>query len=217
MSDAGQAVLVFARAPVVGEAKTRLIPALGPRGAAALHAGLVERTLHTACRPGHAVQLWCHPDPGHDFFQDCATRFPLTLHAQAGGDLGTRMAQALAHALAGHERAVLIGTDCPTLGGDDLDEAFTALAADTDVVLGPAADGGYYLVGLNRPCEQMFAGIDWGGARVLSQTLARLRQSGLTHHLLAQRTDLDRPADLAGFEDRDAVMQRGRQLAGLDR
>lgn len=217
MNTARQAVLVFARAPQAGRAKTRLIPALGAAGAAALHAGLVERTLQTACRGGARVQLWCHPDPRHAFFRDCADRFPLSLHRQAGDDLGRRMAHALTTALSQHDRAVLIGTDCPALTARDLGAAFSALADGTDVVLGPATDGGYYLVGLSRASDDLFADIDWGSAEVLSRTLARLRQSGLSHHLLAPHPDLDRPADLAGFEDRDAVMQRGKQLAGLDR
>jgi rSAM/selenodomain-associated transferase 1 len=214
---ARQAVLIFARAPVTGRAKTRLIPALGDEGAAALHAGLVERTLHTAANAVHAVQLWCHPHPHHRFFQNCATRFSLSLHAQAGTDLGTRMAHALASALACHDQAVLIGTDCPTLSSSDLDEAFTALQAGTDVVLGPATDGGYYLVGLRQPHHHIFSGITWGNEQVLSQTLGRLRQSDLGHHLLALRPDLDRPADLADVDDRDRIIERGKQLVELDR
>lgn len=217
MTRVRQAVLVFARAPVPGQAKTRLIPRLGAAGAAALHAGLVDRTLQTACDSGRHVQLWCHPDTRHPFFGDCAARWPVSLHAQAGGDLGARMAHALAHALADHDLAVLIGSDCPTLDAGDLDEACSALADGVDAVLGPAADGGYYLVGLRAPRDAIFAGIDWGSDRVLSQTLARLRQSDLHHHLLARRGDLDTPADLAGFDDREAVMQRGERLAELDR
>jgi rSAM/selenodomain-associated transferase 1 len=214
---ARHALLVFARAPEVGQAKTRLIPALGPEGATALHAGLVERTLQTACGHGLPVQLWCHPDPEHVFFRDCASRFPVSLHAQCSGELGSRMAHALASALATHELAVLVGTDCPTLGTDDLHQAFAGLRQGADVALGPAVDGGYYLIGLRRPCDEIFSDIDWGSARVLSQTLARLRQLRLRHHLLARRPDLDRPADLDDFEDRDAVMLRGKQLVELDR
>ena len=212
-----QALLVFARAPEAGKAKTRLIPALGAEGAAALHAGLVDRTLQTAMLPDTELQLWYHPDPRNAFFQDCAQRYPASLHAQVGDNLGARMAHALASALAQHEQAILIGTDCPALTSGDLQEAFASLRKGTDVVLGPAADGGYYLVGLRRPYDSLFSDIDWGSSEVLSQTLSRLRQSGLHHHLLTLRPDLDRPTDLAGFEDRDAVMLRGKQLVELDR
>lgn len=216
MTRSRQALLVFARAPVVGRAKTRLIPALGAAGAAALHAGLVERTLQTAAQLPVDLQLWCHPDPGHAFFRTCATRFPLSLQRQVGVDLGQRMAQALAAALARYDRAVLIGTDCPSLGADAVAQAFAVLQQGADAVLGPAADGGYYLVGLCRPQAHLFSGIDWGSDRVLSQTLSRLRQYRLDYRLLDPRQDLDTPADLAGLDDRDALLRRGKRLVELD-
>jgi rSAM/selenodomain-associated transferase 1 len=211
-----QALLVFARAPVVGQAKTRLIPALGAAGAAALHAALVERTLQAMAGLSADLQLWCHPDPGHAFFRACATRFPLDLERQVGTDLGQRMAQALAAALARYDSAVLIGTDCPSLGADAVAQAFAVLQQGADVVLGPAADGGYYLVGLCRPQPPIFSGIDWGGDRVLSQTRSRLRQCRLDYRLLEPRQDLDTPADLAGLDDREALLRRGKQLVELD-
>lgn len=213
---ASQALLVFARAPQVGQAKTRLIPALGAEGAAALHAGLVERTLQTACGNAFDVLLWCHPDTHHPFFRDCADRFPLGLHAQAGGDLGARMAHALNTALAQHDHAVLIGTDCPDLDVADLATAFQALRAGTDVVIGPATDGGYYLIGLKRHCDALFADIDWGTSLVMNQTLARATQLGLSMQLLANRHDLDTPQDLVAFDDCAAVLQKGRALVESD-
>jgi rSAM/selenodomain-associated transferase 1 len=212
-----QALLVFTRAPEAGRAKTRLIPILGPRGAAALHAGLVERTLQSVGEWGFAVQLWCHPDPQQPFFRYCAEHFAVSLHGQAGDELGARMAHALATALKDHDQAVLIGTDCPSLAADDLDQAFAALGKGADLVLGPAADGGYYLVGLNRPIPALFNGIHWGSDQVLMQTLAEAREMGLATQLLATRDDLDSPADLQTFHDRAAVMQRGKELVGLDR
>jgi rSAM/selenodomain-associated transferase 1 len=212
-----QALLAFARAPEVGKAKTRLIPVLGPAGAAALHAGLVERTLKTVCGAGFEVQLWCHPDPQQPFFRYCAEHFAVSLRRQAGDDLGDRMAHALATALVDHDLAVLIGTDCPALSADDLAGAFAALEEGADLVLGPASDGGYYLVGLNRPAPTLFSGVHWGTDRVMMQTLARARELGLATHLLPTRNDLDRPDDLQAFHDRVAVMQRGQELVGLDR
>jgi rSAM/selenodomain-associated transferase 1 len=212
-----QALLVFARAPEVGHAKTRLIPALGPEGAAALHAGLVERTLLTAGMPSIDLQLWCHPDPRPAFFQNCAARFGASLHGQQGADLGERMANGLTSALASYDQAVLIGTDCPSLDRNDLADAFTALEDGADVVLGPAGDGGYYLLGLSRPCVGLFTGIAWGSDRVLAQTLAKAKELGLTTRQIATRTDLDTPADLQAFHDRAAVIQRGQELVELDR
>lgn len=217
MNSPRQALLVFARAPEAGKAKTRLIPALGAAGAAALHAGLVEQTLQTVSMLGMDVQLWCHPDPQQPFFRYCAERFGVSLHTQRGGDLGERMAKALGTALWEYDHVVLIGTDCPTLAAGDLADAFAALAGGADAVFGPAADGGYYLVGLRQAAPTMFADIDWGSERVLAQTQARAHALGLATRLLAIHRDLDTPADLQAFQDCATVMQRGQALVGLDR
>ena len=194
---AGRRLLVFARAPVPGLAKTRLIPALGAEGAAALQGRLLERTLATACAvaPGR-VELWCAPDPGAPAFAAAVERWGVTLQRQPPGDLGARMHAALATALDRGERALLVGCDCPVLATADLEQAFTALDADDDV-LGPAADGGYVLVGARRLSPLLFMGIDWGGPRVLRQTRARLVALGWRWHELRTLWDVDRPEDLA--------------------
>jgi rSAM/selenodomain-associated transferase 1 len=199
MADHGAArrLLVFARAPVPGLVKTRLIPALGAEGAAALHGRLLERTLATACAvaPGQ-VELWCTPDTGAPAFTAAAERWGVTLQRQPPGDLGARMHAALAAALDRGARALLVGCDCPALTAADLEQAFAAL--DTvDVVLGPAADGGYVLVGARRLSPLLFMGIDWGGPRVLRQTRARLVALGWRWHELRTLWDVDRPEDLA--------------------
>jgi hypothetical protein len=199
MADHGAArrLLVFARAPVPGLVKTRLIPALGAEGAAALHRRLLERTLATACAvaPGR-VELWCTPDPAAPAFAAAAERWGVVLRRQPPGDLGARMHAALAAALDSGTRALLIGCDCPALTAADLEQAFAALDAD-DVVLGPAADGGYVLVGARRLSPLLFMGIDWGGPRVLRQTRARLVALGWRWHELRTLWDVDRPEDLA--------------------
>jgi hypothetical protein len=199
MADHGAArrLLVFARAPVPGLVKTRLIPALGAAAAAALYGRLLERTLATACvvAPGQ-VELWCTPDTGAPAFAAAAERWGVSLHPQPPGDLGVRMHTALAAALDRGARALLVGCDCPALTADDLEQAFAALDAD-DVVLGPAADGGYVLVGARRLSPLLFMGIDWGGPRVLRQTRARLVALGWRWHELRTLWDVDRPEDLA--------------------
>lgn len=199
MADHGavRRLLVFARAPVPGLVKTRLIPALGAAGAAALHGRLLERTLATACAaaPGR-VELWCTPDTGAPAFAAAAEHWGVTLQRQPPGDLGARMHAALAAALDRGTRALLIGCDCPALTAADLEQAFAALDAD-DVVLGPAADGGYVLVGARRLSPLLFTGIDWGGPRVLRQTRARLVALGWRWHELRTLWDVDRPEDLA--------------------
>ena len=191
-------VLVLARAPVPGRAKTRLIPALGARGAAELHAWLVRRTLATVTAvEGVTTELWCDPATADPFFRALAAEMPVTLRQQCAGDLGARMSVALRDALASSERAVLIGTDCVDLAVEDLREALARLATGADAVLGPVADGGYWLIGLRRWHPNLFEGIRWGGEDVLEQTRGVLTRLGWAWHELSLRHDVDRPEDLA--------------------
>lgn len=212
-------VIVFAKAPVPGEVKTRLIARLGVRGAAALHAALVERTLETACaaRVGR-VELCCAPDESHPFFLACAQRFGVALTVQTAGDLGTRMRSAFERVVPESGRALLIGSDCPALTPGHLRDAAGALEAGHDAVLGPAEDGGYVLVGLARTSPRVFDGIGWGGPDVMRDTRARLRALGWRWHELPELWDVDRPEDLAriaerlesGSRDLEAAMHAGR-------
>jgi rSAM/selenodomain-associated transferase 1 len=190
-------LLIFAKAPVLGQAKTRLIPALGAAGAAALHEQMCHAalTMATAARLA-PVQLWCHPDQRHAFFSACRVKYGVELHEQRGADLGVRLRNAFDCALASSRYAVIIGTDCADLTQDDLRKAFRALEDCDDAVLGPASDGGYVLIGLSRPTPALFAAIDWGSDRVLAQTRARLAELGLHSQELPLRHDIDRPEDL---------------------
>lgn len=186
-------IIVFARAPVPGAAKTRLIPALGAEGAARLHARLVERTLATACAAGVGpVELCCAPDAAHPFFAACAARFGVALTAQGAGDLGERMHRALAVALP----AVLIGSDCPAMTAESLRAASDALRDGCDLAFGPAEDGGYVLVAANRVPRETFAGIPWGSPVVMAAQRSRLRALGLRWKELDVLWDVDRPDDL---------------------
>ena len=192
------AVLVFARAPVAGAVKTRLIPAIGATAAADLHARLVRHSLAIATRAALGpVSLWCEPSTSHPFFTECAREFGVTLHAQQGADLGARMAAALRVALDECACAIVIGSDCPSLTVDDLRHAASALAGAHDVVLGPAEDGGYVLLGMRRFLPTLFDDIEWGTSEVLAQTRARLQKSGVDWLELETRWDVDRPQDLA--------------------
>lgn len=195
-------LLVFAREPIPGLVKTRLIPALGAVGAAHLYRALLQRALDAAIGvPGVAVELWCSgapPDGG--VCADLARRHGLALRHQGAGDLGQRMAQALGEALAGSERVVLIGSDCPGYHATYLTAAFAALGGQ-DAVLGPAADGGYVLIGLRRPASDLFAGIPWGTDAVLAGTRAVLARLGWTWAELPYLQDIDRPEDLAACPD----------------
>jgi rSAM/selenodomain-associated transferase 1 len=196
----GTCIMVFARAPVPGQCKTRLIPALGEQGAAALHEKLVRRALAAGCEAlPEALQLWCAPDASHAFFAACARDYPISLHAQSGMDLGARMHQAFEHALQRYEKALLIGSDIPGIDAAYLLAAAAALD-HKPAVFGPAEDGGYVLVGMKIAGRELFQDIAWGGPRVMAQTRERLRDLGWQAAELASLWDLDRPEDLARLQ-----------------
>jgi len=190
-------VMVFARAPTPGEAKTRLIPALGAEGAAALHRRLVMHCLRAAgdSRLG-PVELWCAPDTSDPFFRECERRIGAGLHAQGEGDLGARMQRAFESALAHAARAILVGSDIPALSAQYLRDADQALARGDDAVIGPAEDGGYVLIGLSRCDPELFRDIPWGGPEVMAETRRRIASLAWRSSELPVLWDVDRPEDL---------------------
>jgi len=195
-------VIVFSRFPVPGQTKTRLIPALGPDGAADLQKHMTEHTLSRVRRL--YIRQGCSVEVRYDG-ADCRTvrdwlGDDLILRHQGGGDLGRRMTRALRDAFqAGMQRVVVVGTDCPGLTTGHLKEALACLEKHT-AVIGPANDGGYYLFGLNRYIPELFEGVDWGTAQVLEQTLAQASRLGIDWKLLPALDDIDRPEDLAIWE-----------------
>jgi len=189
-------VLIFARAPVAGSVKTRLIPLLGDHGAAALYRSLVEHALTVARTSGVGrVELWCAPATDDDFFATCRDRFGATLHRQCDGDLGTRMLNALEDALTRSRHVLLTGSDCPSLTAADLRAAARALREGRDAVFGPTEDGGYVLVGLSLALPALFDSMTWGTATVMEETRQRLRNLGWRWHELPVHWDVDRPQD----------------------
>lgn len=190
--------MVFAKAPVPGRVKTRLIPALDETLAAALHRQLTERALATALAAElDEVELWCAPATNEAFFASCAKQRGVGLRAQGEGDLGVRMARALECALDDGHSALLIGSDCPALTPEYLREAALALGEGNDAVIGPAEDGGYVLIGLARgPAAPLFEDIAWGSATVMRQTRTRLAGLNWRWRELATLWDVDRPEDL---------------------
>lgn len=189
-------IVVFAKAPIPGFAKTRLAARLGPEAAAALHARMVERTVEQACAVEAAtVELACTPTIDHPLFVRLAQRWPVTRTPQGEGDLGVRMHGAIAAALSGAPRAIVIGTDCPGLDAAYLREASAALRAGHDVVLGPAEDGGYVLVGATVVAPGMFQHVAWSTPTVLADTRLALRACKLSWFELSWRWDVDRPDD----------------------
>jgi rSAM/selenodomain-associated transferase 1 len=192
-------LIVFGRYPRVGKTKTRLIPALGPVGAAALQKRLAEKTVatarQTAIRIG-ARLVFCHDGGREQQLRQWLGGRPIHFRPQATGDLGRRMHLAMQCAFdGGARRVVLVGTDIPGLTAAILEQAFTALD-EKDLVLGPSIDGGYWLVGMTRP-ENIFDGIRWSRPDVLENTLTLARRKGMTPGLLDPLNDLDTPGDLA--------------------
>lgn len=191
-------VIVFARFPEAGQAKTRLIPALGPERAAQLQAALTGRTLDItrrlcSVRPCDLEVRFTGGDESlmHSLF-GAENRYS----AQHGTCLGERLEHAVSAAFMGcAKRVLVIGTDCPELEPAILDEAFEALS-HADVVLGPAIDGGYYLIGLRENRPELFRGIDWGTQNVLRQTLESARRARRSVRQLRPFSDVDYPEDL---------------------
>ena len=184
-------IAILAKAPIPGLVKTRLAPALGLEGAAQLQERLIVRTLETACAAATGpVRLWAAPDESH--FRALAARFAVDLATQPDADLGARMLAAFVAAAP----ALVIGTDCPALEARHLREAAGVLRDGNDVVIVPAEDGGYVLIGLRRPQPALFASMRWGGPGVLEETRRRAGRLGLAVRELAPLWDVDLPADL---------------------
>lgn len=185
--------------PQPGAVKTRLVPALGERRACELHCALVAHTLaevrRFAATSDVAVEAHVASAPGESAARGWLGA-GIALREQTDGDLGNRMTRAVSDAFTeGAGAVVVIGGDCPELAAAHLEESFAALAR-VDVVLGPAADGGYYLIGMRRAMPALFRGIGWGGPEVLAQTLAVARALPVEVEQLATLSDVDLPADL---------------------
>ncbi|MBN1458824.1 MAG: TIGR04282 family arsenosugar biosynthesis glycosyltransferase [Armatimonadetes bacterium] len=193
------AVIVFARAPRPGVTKTRLIPALGPEGAAELYGCFVTDTLAMLrCLPADVVVAAAEPEDAEGIkgiLRDVCPCAQFML--QSRGDLGHRLGAAAADVLArGHSHVVVIGTDSPTLPPEIVAQALK-LAASYDCVLGPSFDGGYYLIALRAVPHALFADIDWSSTQVLTQTIAHAQREALSVALLEPWYDVDTPQDLA--------------------
>jgi uncharacterized protein len=187
-------IAIFAKAPIPGLTKTRLIPIIGAEGAAELQRQLILKTASTALNAElGAVSLWCTPDIRHRLFQDIAAAQAVRLCEQTSGDLGERMHAAFAAAAA---PTLLIGVDCPCLSPDHLRLCAGHLRDGWDAVFLPAEDGGYVLVGLRRPEPRIFEDIEWGGPTVMAATRQRLLERNLAWQEPETLWDLDRPEDL---------------------
>ncbi|WP_406672790.1 TIGR04282 family arsenosugar biosynthesis glycosyltransferase, partial [Natronospira sp.] len=215
---ASERLTVFCRLPQAGVSKTRLIPGVGAERAAALHHQMALRAITEAAlagcrRPGLETRLAVTKavDEAQDWFGQL-----LPAKAQPEGDLGERM---LACFRAGHQdgiqRHLIIGTDAPGLDAALIQQALEALR-DKALVLGPAHDGGYYLIGLSvPPPASLFRNMPWGGSAVLDQTLARASAAGLSVHRLPALDDVDEPHELRHWYQRARRWPRLRPRDGV--
>jgi rSAM/selenodomain-associated transferase 1 len=190
-------IVVFAKAPLPGLAKTRLIPALGAEGAAALARQMLNHTLAQALQAGaQAVELCMSPAPSDPAWLGIALPPSVERNPQGDGDLGARMSRAVDRALAQPQGPVmLIGTDCPALSASTLTEAARQLD-DHDAVLLPASDGGYVLIGLRQSSPSLFSDMTWSTSTVAAETLRRMASAGLRVWIGPVSNDIDEPADL---------------------
>lgn len=192
------AIIVMAKAPVAGLAKTRLIPTLGAEGAAHLAHRLLAHALDVVLgMQAEHRELCVSPHTRHPAFQHVLARAEgeLTLTLQGEGDLGERMHRALERVLQSHDKALLIGTDAPALTTSTLGLAEAALDGH-DAVFVPAMDGGYALVGLTRPVPSLFHAMTWSTPQVMADTRLRARQAQVKWAELAPVHDIDEPGDL---------------------
>ena len=190
-------LIIFAKAPVPGSAKTRLIPALGAAGAAALAHRMLDCALRNALAAQvQSVELCMTPASGHSAWQHVTLPESVQCTAQADGDLGERMAAAMGCSTGqGHQPVLLMGTDCLGLDTELINEAARQLQAH-DAVIVPVADGGYSLIGLKLPCHALFTQMAWSTSTVAQETLQRMAALGLSVWQGPTLHDIDEPVDL---------------------
>ncbi len=197
-SNSRVSVAILTKAPVPGLVKTRLIPAIGAHAAAVLQERLTERAVMTALAADVGpVTLWCAPDATHPTFLDLVAKLRITLRPQPAGDLGVRMLSACSAEVGS---VLIIGSDCPALADTHLRAAAAALRNGSDVVLIPAHDGGYVLVGTRSVQPALFAGISWGTESVFTETRARIMEHRLVLTEQLPLWDVDTETDLRRLE-----------------
>ena len=193
------AILIFSKAPVVGQVNTRLVPYITAEQAVNLHEKFTRDRLRMCTSANlSVVQLWCSPDTDHQFFIDCKQRYGVQLQSQNGDDLGERMMDALKTMLSQYKKIVIIGTDAPALDIDTIDAVIDELR-QRDIVLVPAEDGGYVLLGASIYHQDLLTDVPWGSESVLACTVGNIERLGLEYSLLGQCWDVDRPEDLERY------------------
>lgn len=194
------ALLVFTRTPIPGQTKTRLIPLLGAQGAAEFHQTVLQSTLVEAnASDFETIAIWNATDNDHPFLKQCGLDYSCAMKIQQGNDLGERMHYAAEITLAGNAFVVLIGSDCPAITTAILNQSYQHLSNGKDAVLGPAKDGGYYLIGLKKTNSRIFQDITWGKGNVAERTRQNFTDMDLDYVELEELDDIDIPEDYQRF------------------
>ena len=195
-------LILFIRAPRPGSVKTRIAATVGPEAALTIYQDMVG-TLIANLKGLPDVELRFTPDNGLEEIIPWLQP-GWTARAQGSGDLGDRMERAFAEAFQSRfNKVALIGSDCPEINLQDIQTAWGELD-EKDLVLGPAADGGYWLIAMKRLSASLFTKISWSTSLVLDQTLEQANNAGIQHRLLATRVDIDTEADWHAYR-RDTV------------
>lgn len=194
-------IQIFFKAPIEGKVKTRLIPKVGLSNSVIIHTRLCEQVIQCVAsfaeqtKGSIQIQFWVDLDINHRFIQEKAKHYGVSVFQQQGDDLGQRMQQAMAEALLSAEQVVIVGGDCFSLTEAYLAQAFEALES-RDIVMGPADDGGYILIGSKGLENGFFDGVQWGESTVLAATIESARRHKKSYTLLDERWDVDTWEDI---------------------
>jgi len=194
-------LIIFAKAPVVGNVKSRIASVVGAEAACEIYTTILRRTFSQLSEFSE-VQVRVTPDASAGQLA-AFTKTDWRIKPQGDGNLGDRLHRAFARAFeAGSELVLIIGSDCPDVTADDINVAWRKLE-ECDLVVGPASDGGYWLIGLRRPCPELFEGIEWSSEKVLRQTIERAEAARLRIKLLRELSDIDTIEDWNRYQARE--------------
>lgn len=192
-----RALVIMTRVPIAGETKTRLMPHLSGEECVAFHEACLKDLSNLLEHANVSPYIFYSGVPSESFAH--LFRRDVQFLSQVGANLGERMKEAFRKTLERHKHVILIGSDVPNLRLHDLNKAFAFLEKGQDLVLGPALDGGYYLIGISAIYPELFEEVAWGGSQVLNQTLTKAGQLGLSYGLLRVLRDIDTFEDLVEY------------------
>ncbi len=193
-------LIIFIKSPVPGQCKTRLIPFLSAENACDFYQQMVLTCINKLKTLSSTdIALYVYPDTSHPFIKSISKQNHFSVYPQQGDNLGERMYHAMQTSLKTYQQCVLIGTDCPIMDTIYINKAFNTLKQH-DIVIGPAEDGGYVLIGARKISECIFNNIDWGSAAVLQQSLQQMKNTDFSITQLNALWDIDEPADYLRYQ-----------------